>query len=386
MRIRQTGILMLAGILLAGCGPAAGSESALPESSMSEISADSSTEKVSKTESVIKTETAEETHSDEIPKATAEVFAMDTYMTITCYGENAQAAADAATEEIKRLDEILSVGNPESEISRINENKEGIVTEDTAEILKKALEISEETEGAFDITVYPLMEAWGFTSGEFRVPEEAEITELLAAVGSGRIAYDAETGNVVLAENQGIDLGGIAKGYTSDRIMEIFAEYDLVSGVVSLGGNVECCGTKPDGSLWRCGIQSPLESSELMGVLEMSDGAAITSGAYERYFTDEASGKTYHHILDPATGYSAETGLLSVTIVTPNGLLADGLSTACFVMGLDEAAAFWRNYDEPFDFIIMTEDEEIYITEGIAERFTSSDPVTVLKKEGDGNL
>ena len=318
----------------------------------------------------------------EIPEASEEVFAMDTYMTITCYGERAQEAADAAVSEIRRLDALLSVGEAESEISRINSEKEGTISSDTAAILEEALRIWQDTGGAFDITVYPLMEAWGFTSGEFRVPDEEELTDLLAAAGSGRISTDPAGGTVRIGEDQGIDLGGIAKGYASDRLMEIFRGYGLTGGVVSLGGNVECFGTKPDGSLWRCGIQSPLERGELMGILEIPDGAVITSGAYERFFTDEQTGKTYHHILDPSTGYPAETGLLSVTVVSPDGMMADALSTACYVMGAEKAIAFWRDYDRPFDLIIMTEDEEILVTEGIADRFDSSYPVTIVKDAG----
>ena len=317
---------------------------------------------------------------DKIPVVTEEVFAMDTYITITCYGEKAQEAANAVVEEIDRLDEILSVGNPESEVSQLNGHKEASLSSDTAAILEEALQIYQETHGAFDITVYPLMDAWGFTTGEYRVPEKSEIAELLKVVGSDQIEYNAETGDASLTDGQGIDLGGIAKGYASDRIMEIFSEYDLASGVVSLGGNVECYGVKPDGNLWRCGIQSPFDTSGLIGILEMADGAAITSGPYERCFTDGTSGIEYHHILDPSTGYPANTGILSVTIVSPNGILADGLSTACYVMGLNGTIEFWKGYQEPFDFIIMTDDEEIYITEGIADQFSSDYPINVVEK------
>jgi thiamine biosynthesis lipoprotein len=310
---------------------------------------------------------------------------MDTYMTITCYGEQCQEALDASLEEIQRLDDLLSVGNADSEISILNTQGVGVLSQDTLVMIREAMWLTETTAGAFDMTIYPLMELWGFTTGDFAVPEEAELERLLSSVGSERLTLDEATSTLTLGENQGIDLGGIAKGFTSDRLMEIFAEYDLVSGVVSLGGNVQCYGTKPDGSLWRCGIENPLapdDTSSLLGILSVDGQAVITSGAYERYFVDEDTGETYHHILDPKTGYPANNGLISVTSVSENGLLADGLSTACYVMGLEDSVQYWQNYGENFDLILMTEDGDVYITEPLAECFTSDFPTYVITKEG----
>jgi thiamine biosynthesis lipoprotein len=252
-------------------------------------------------------------------------------------------------------------------------------------MIREAMSLTETTGGAFDMTIYPLMELWGFTTGDFGVPAEEELESLLSSVGSDRLTLDETNSTLTLGENQGIDLGGIAKGFTSDRLMEIFAEYDLVSGVVSLGGNVQCYGTKPDGSLWRCGIENPLEpddTSSLLGILSVDGQAVITSGAYERYFVDEDTGETYHHILDPKTGYPANNGLISVTIVSDSGLLADGLSTACYVMGLEDSIQYWENYGENFDLILMTEDGEVYITQPLVESFTSDYPTYVITKEG----
>ena len=166
--------------------------------------------------------------------------------------------------------------------------------------------------------------------------------------------------------------------------MEIFKEYNLVSGVVSLGGNVQCYGTKTDGSLWRCGIQNPQDpdGDSYLGVLSLADKAVITSGAYERYFVDEATGKTYHHILDPKTGYPANNGLRSVSVVSANGMLADGLSTACYVMGLERSIDYWRTYGSEFDLILMDEAGEVYVTEPIAEQFSSDFTVHVISQEG----
>lgn len=322
---------------------------------------------------------------EEIPSASGEIFAMDTYMTVTCYGEQCEEALQASLEEIQRLDDLLSVGNAGSEISQLNTKGSGTISEDTAVMVEEALELYETTGGAFDITVYPLVELWGFTTGEFAVPEEDKLQDMLAQVGSNLLNYDEDTSVLTLADGQGVDLGGIAKGFTSDRLMEIFAQYDLVSGVVSLGGNVQCYQTKPDGSLWRCGIKNPLDpdnSSSYLGILSTEGKAVITSGAYERYFVDEATGETYHHILDPKSGYPAKNGIVSVTIVSDSGMLADGLSTSCYVMGLEGAISYWQNYGQDFDMILMTEDGEVYITEPLQDSFTSDFTTHVMAKEG----
>lgn len=320
----------------------------------------------------------------EIPSSSGEIFAMDTYMTVTCYGNQCDEALQEALEEIRRLDELLSVGADESEISRINSAGSGVLSEDSNVMIKKSLELYHNTDGAFDITVYPLMKLWGFTSGNFAVPDKTELTDLLEYTGSNLLEYDEATYTLTLDKNQGVDLGGIAKGYASDRIMEIFASYGLSSGMVSLGGNVQCYGTKPDGSLWRVGIQNPLkpdDGTSFLGVLSVADKAVITSGAYERYFVDEATGETYHHILDPKTGYPANNGLISVTIVSSNGMLADGLSTSCYVMGLDGSISYWQEHGDDFDMILMTDNGEIYVTETISEDFSSEFTINIIQKE-----
>lgn len=318
--------------------------------------------------------------SAEIPSATREIFAMDTYMTITGYGEQCEEAVEAAVAEVERLDALLSVGSEESEIGQINLTGSGHLSEETAMMVEKSLELYQDTKGAFDITIYPMMALWGFTTGNFRVPEEEEIAETLKLVDCGSLIYDSGTRLLTLGERQGIDLGAIAKGFTSNRLMEIFEEYDLLSGVVSLGGNVQCYGTKTDGSLWRCGIQNPLnpESGNVVGIVQVSDCAVITSGGYERYFTDEATGKTYHHILDPSTGISADSDLLSVTIVSPDGMLADGLSTACFILGLEKATDLWREKSDSFDMVLVTTDEKIYVTEPLTSCFSSKKEVNII--------
>ena len=309
----------------------------------------------------------------DLPTETGEVFAMDTYMTVSATGERAKEAVDASLEEIRRLDDLWSVGEEDSAVSRLNRHESMELDEDTSSILERALEISRDTEGSFDITIYPLMEEWGFTTGDFRVPEKTRLEQLLEHVGAGRL--EIPQADYTLPEDMQIDLGGIAKGYASDRIMEIFEQYGIAYGLVSLGGNVETFHTKADGTPWRVGIQNPdpsapaLAKAQLVGIVQAADQAVITSGGYERFF--EEDGITYHHILDPATGMPARSGLISVTIVSPDGCLADGLSTALFVMGRDKALSYWEKHRDSFDTILVEEDGSISVTEGLKDAFTS---------------
>lgn len=315
-------------------------------------------------------------------EASREFFAMDTYMRVSAYGADGQAeeAAVAAENEVRRLEGLLSTGLATSEIGVINANGGGAVSPDTAYLLERSKELCEMTEGAFDISVYPLMQAWGFPTKEYRVPAEEELAELLKKTDALQVLLDEEEGIVSFGmDGMQIDLGGIAKGYASSRIMEIWRESGITSGLVSLGGNVHALGTKPDGSLWRIAVQSPHDANAYLGILSVQDKAVITSGDYERYF--EQDGVRYHHILDPATGYPAESGLVSVTIVSTDGTLADGLSTALFIMGKERTVEFWREHSEAFDVILYTEDGGLYVTEGIAESFSSEQEVQVVMRE-----
>lgn len=293
--------------------------------------------------------------------------AMDTFMTLTACGAHRTEALDAVEAEIRRLDALLSTGNPDSEIATLNRTGSGALSADARALVERALELYGETGGRFDITVYPLMELWGFTGGAHRVPGDAEIAALLPAVGADQLDYDPDTGELVLGAGQRIDLGGIAKGYTSQRAMELYRAVGVTSGLVSLGGNVQCLGARPDGTPWRIGIQDPWGADGAMSaVVEVVDQAVVTSGGYERYFTDEATGVTYHHILDPATGVPARSGLASVTIVSPDGTLADGLSTALYIMGLDAATDYWRAHSGQFQAIFIDDAGKIHATEGLA--------------------
>ena len=352
---------VVASMLLTGCGTASNTKN---------------------TGSASETQTTNSTTASSAQPVSQEIFAMDTYMTVTAYGDNAQKGVTDAVAEIQRLDNLLSIGKEDSEISKLNKSGCAAMSDDTAVMVTKALDLYKSTGGAFDITVLPLMELWGFTTQEYYVRTEDEIQSTLQRVGADKLTWDESTKTLTLGDKQEIDLGGIAKGFTSSRIMEIFKKDGVTCGMVSLGGNVHLLGTKQDGSAWRVGIQDPNNTDDMLGVLEANDCAVITSGAYERNF--EKDGVTYHHIIDPATGKPSNSGLTSVTIVSKDGTLADGLSTSLFVMGKDKAIAYWKQHADEFDTILVDKDRNVYITEGIAGNFSpdsvSAEQVHTIEK------
>ena len=334
----------------------------------------------SSVQSEVSEDAGEQNSSDSSQEYTSDVFAMDTYMTLTAYGENAQEAVEAGIAEIQRLDDLLSTGKDTSEVAQINANGGGVLSEDTDYLVKRALDIYQSTNGAFDISIYPVMQLWGFTTGNFAVPSESDLAAKLALVDAGKIILSEENGqtSISLPEGMEIDLGGIAKGYTSGRVMDVMKSYGIKSAVINLGGNAHVLGNKTDGSQWKVGIQDPEDENGYLGGVSVTDKAIITSGGYERYF--EKDGVTYHHIIDPATGYPAENGLISVTIVSADGTLADGLSTSLFVMGKDKAIDYWKAHSDELDMILLTDDEKLYVSEGIKDSFTSDREVEIIKK------
>lgn len=313
--------------------------------------------------------------------AEKEIFAMDTYMTVKTYGKQAEKAAQAAVDEINRLDKLLSTGNKNSEIAIVNENGSEILSEDTAVLVERSLQLYQDTEGAFNIAVYPLMKAWGFTNEKYKVPAKDTIQKLLQNTDITKLEYDKDTKQLTLPERYEIDLGGIAKGYTSDQLMRIFQKYKLDGGIVSLGGNVQMYGYKTAQEDWKVAVENPDTSplkGDYLGVLTTTDKAVITSGGYERYF--EENGKRYHHILDPKNGQPADSGLTSVTIVSEDGTLADGLSTSLFIMGKEKGEKYWKKHAGSFDVIWLESDGTITITEGLQDIFTSDFAYQTIKR------
>lgn len=228
-----------------------------------------------------------------------------------------------------------------------------------------AIDMAEQTGGFLDPTISPVVTAWGFISGEYYIPTENELTDLLRNVDYEKVLLEGNF--VTLPDGMQLDLGAVGKGYTGDIVAELLKEQGITSALLDIGGNVQMVGRKPDGSRWRLGIQNPFGEGSL-GILESEDGAVVTSGNYERYFIGE-DGKQYGHIIDPSTGYPAESGLASVSIIAKEGKLCDSLSTAIYVMGLDEATEYWKE-NGGFEMLLVTDENEIYLTEGIKDDFT----------------
>lgn len=287
-------------------------------------------------------------------------FALDTAITITAYGKNAKKAVREAFEETERIDRIMNAYSAESEIYAINSAPCGTcvkVSDEVFNLIKRSKEIFDKTDGAFDITVKPLADLWNIKSENPVVPEKSSITNTLDSVGCKGIFLDEKNKTVMLEkEGMGIDLGGIAKGYAADRVSEILRDNNLKKALVDLGGNIVALGRKSFFEKWKIGIQTPFaDRGEYFEIAEAENVSVVTSGSYERYF--EKDGKIYHHILNPSTGYPAQSGVKSVTVICKNSADADALSTALYVTGAQRAAEFAEKFDA--EIIILTDKDKI---------------------------
>lgn len=274
-----------------------------------------------------------------------EIYAMDTIMTLTFYGDRAEETMNEAAALINRYDSLFSVTKEDSDVARINAASGAAVTvsSETYELIQKCREVSADTEGLFDISIYPLVKAWGFTTENQHVPSENERKTAMEKIDYTRIRL-LENNQIQIDPDMQIDLGAAAKGYLSQKLMELCKENGVTSAIVSLGGNVQTMGTKEDGSLFRVGITDPSDGASLYGTMQVKDKAVITSGIYQRYFSE--GGKTYHHIMDKRTGMPAENDLASVTVIAADGSTADALATALYVMGEEKAKAYQKEHPE----------------------------------------
>lgn len=316
-----------------------------------------------------------------LPTETVSFFALNTYVSLSASGDNAKEALQAARQVIETYEDKWSVTDNRSELYAVNHGG-GIkrtISNETAEILRYALAMCQSTCGALDITVYPVLKEWGFTTGEYKVPTEERLSELMSFVGYEKILLEGN--DVTVPYGMELDLGAVAKGYIGDLAIANMKEYGIQSAIVNLGGNIQLIGRKADGSDWNIGIRSPFEN-ENFGTLKLNGKAIITSGGYQRNFTDD-DGNVYHHIMNPQTGKPANSGLASVSIISDDGKLCDSLSTACFVMGAEKAIEYWKE-NNTFDMVLVTENREILITETIAASFTcvmeDKWKVSVIKK------
>lgn len=293
-----------------------------------------------------------------------EFTAMNTLISLrvfSCSNGERDSAIRAFEDKINELDALFDANAETGDVAQINRGNEAIkVSEDTAAIIEKSIFANDLTNGAFDITIMPVLKLWGFDNGNYGVPEKEDIKSALAFVGGDAVSVKDNT--VIKKKNAEISLGGIAKGYLGDELLKIAEKYGA-SAILSLGGNIVLCGENEEKGEWTVGVKNPLETDSLVCTFKHKGNVSVvTSGGYERSFKKD--GKTYHHIIDTKTGEPAESDLLSVTVIGEDGALCDAFSTALFVMEKEKAVKFAKEHDD-FEYIFITENKEIIITDGV---------------------
>lgn len=274
-------------------------------------------------------------------EASKTLFAMDTVMELKVWGPDGEEATESISVLLQEMENTWSAQTETSALSRINAGEEVSLTKEQEQLLSRVTELSKYTGGAFDPRLLAVSRLWNFTGQEHAVPSVQEITLAL--------------------EQDQWDLGAALKGYAGQQAVALLEQMDVDCALLNLGGNIQTYGEKADGTAWNIGIQDP-DGGDYIGVVSVTGTASVvTSGDYQRYF--EAEGVHYHHILDPGTGYPADSGLRSVTVVCRDGLIADALSTALFVMGLEKSTDFWRQ-NRDFEAVFITTDGKLYATQG----------------------
>jgi thiamine biosynthesis lipoprotein len=297
--------------------------------------------------------------------------AMGTVMTHKAYGLYAEDSLAAVCSEVSRLEGLLSRFLPDSEISRVNgsagKRSEG-VSRETYDVLSEALELSRFFPRSFDVTIGPLVTLWKRGRDSCAQPDETSIKQVLPLVNYRDLMLSPREMTVGLRNaGQSVDLGGIGKGVAGDRILEVFKEFGISSAYSNLGGNVVTLGAKPDGSPWHVGIQHPRQENRLIGSVSVVNQTVVTSGDYQRNFTDN-QGIRHHHILDPSTGYPSQSGLVSVTVVAERSLVADALSTMQFIAGMEKGLELLRGFPQT-EAILVDADLRVFVTQGLRDRF-----------------
>ena len=298
-------------------------------------------------------------------------YAMNTVIEQKWYGESADTVYTGMETKTREIESVLSLHLSQSEIAAINENA-GVqpveVSQRTFDLLQRAKELSEQSDGAFDITIAPVVKLWGITSDHPHVPTDEELAQAMALMGLEDLVLDEEACTAYLTRpGMAIDLGGIAKGWTADQLREYARELGAERGYVSLGGNLMIIGERPDGDPFKFGLRDPQgDASTYLGTVTLKDGYTMaTTGGYERYF--EEDGIRYHHVLDPRTGYPADSDLLSVAVISKDGTLADYLSTTLFVQGLEAAKAAAGS--ENYALVMVDQENNVWISGSLRGNF-----------------
>ncbi|MBE6949242.1 MAG: FAD:protein FMN transferase [Ruminococcaceae bacterium] len=291
-------------------------------------------------------------------------FFLDTVITITVYDDD-NSSIEAAFNEIERLEKLLSNTISDSDVCRVNNSSGWVeISPEMQEIVEKSLNYYRLTGGAFDITINPLTALWNVNGGG-PVPSDSEIQNRLRMVDFTKVQL--HDGSIYAGNNTEITLGGVAKGYIADKICELLKENGVEHGIINLGGNVVVFGGDPDGGDYTVGIRDPFGSeTDLIGTVSISNGTVVTSGAYERFFVE--NDRIYHHIIDPATGYPSDSGISGVTIVAQDSALADALSTAVYIMGVQEGLELIEALND-VECIIIDDYGDITLSSGMDDYF-----------------
>ena len=307
---------------------------------------------------------------DSKPLSKTEYF-MGTVVTVTLYDNKSEKIIDKAFEEVKKIEQLVSINMDGTELDEVNNNS-GIkpvkVSDDTYNIIKKGLEYSSLTNGSFDITIGPLVKLWSIGLPEAKVPTLDEIKGTLKYINYKDVEINDSEKTVFLKKpGMIIDLGGIAKGYTADVIAQTLKDEGVEKAIIDLGGNIYALGEKSENTLWRIGIQNPDQTrGEIVGSINVKDKSIVTSGIYERFI--EQDGVKYHHILSPESGYPYDNEIAGVTIISDKSIDGDALSTSVFSMGITKGLEFINSQPDT-EAIFITKDLKIYLTEGSQEIF-----------------
>ena len=317
---------------------------------------------------------------------------LNTAVQITIYDSQDKALLDDCLALCDKYELVFSRTNEKSELYKLNHRKDTSdkdpntdrqttpypvsgtadtwhISEDLASLLSEGLDITRESDGAFDIAIAPLTSLWDFTAEDPKVPDDAAIQKALPLCSSDGVTIDGQDITLPSDDIQ-FDVGAIAKGYIADRLKDFLVKKGVKSAIINLGGNVLCIGSKPDGTPFKIGIQKPFaDRNETEAVMDITGKSVVSSGIYERCF--KQGGKLYHHILNPKTGYPYDNSLISVTIISDQSVDGDALSTTCFALGLEDGLKFAEK--KGVQAVFITEDYKLHYTDGFQDEINVTD-------------
>lgn len=352
------GLLIVAAVsaLLSGCSPETGDQGTVKETPY--VRSSSTVRKDSTTKSVITTQ---------------ESYQLGTHIVISIYDEDqaSNEVFDAVFDNIYEYEQMISKNIEQTVVDKINDNagvEEVKVPDSLYNLVENAIHFSEISNGAFDVSIGPLVQLWGIGTSEAAVPETDAIEDAISKVDYHRIKLDSMEKTIYLEESGMImDLGAIAKGYIADEVKSIILDHGYESAIINLGGNVLMVGNKPNSASWSVGVRNPLsDSSSHLGILSLNDNSIVSSGVYERFF--EENGVRYHHLINPKTGYPEQNELMAVSIISNESMIGDALSTAVFVMGLDQGYDLVESLDG-VEAIFILRDMRVVVTPDLKASF-----------------